>query len=345
MQLPVDSHYLYPLDRQNNSKGSFICFGGRCVDKDMVQLILGVTIFWVISIIILLKPPLPPPPLSLFKIDMYRPVYVNTNGELIELLKFHGLWEITPENEIPAVLVAQFPNDLNLLDVNIKKQAFLHTLLPIVMVAQSEVKQERQYLLAISRKIDDKKFDIRHLDDTSRSHKRLTRKEKFFLRNLSKKYRSTRLSELLVRVKPVPNSLVMAQAAIESSWGDSRFVNEGNNLFGVWTWGKYGMIPARREEGKSHKVASYDTILDSVRSYILILNRVSAYGRLRRLRQQTTDPLALAEGLLYYSERRDEYVSDVKKVILSNELQKYDYCVLVDEKENSEERTIPLAGL
>jgi len=345
MQLPVDSPYLYSLEPQNDSKGALINFGGRRVDKEMVQLVLGVAIFWLFSLVILLKPPLESPPFSLFKIDMYRPVHVASNGELIELLKYRGLWEISPETAIPAVLVAQYPDDLNLLDVNVKKQVFLHTLLPIVMVAQSEVKQERAFLLKITKKIGDRRFDIRNLDDISTLHHRLTRTEKFFLHNLSQKYRATRLSELLVRVKPVPNSLVMAQAAIESSWGDSRFVNEGNNLFGVWTWGKYGMIPARREEGKNHKVAAYDTILDSVRSYILILNRVSAYGRFRRLRQQTMDPFVLAEGLLYYSERRDEYVSDVKKVIEVNELQQYDHCVLEDEKEEYDDRAIPVAGL
>ena len=100
MQLPVGSPYLYSLEPQNDSKGALINFGGRRVDKEMVQLVLGVAIFWLFSLVILLKPPLESPPFSLFKIDMYRPVHVASNGELIELLKYRGLWEISPETAI-----------------------------------------------------------------------------------------------------------------------------------------------------------------------------------------------------------------------------------------------------
>ena len=34
----------------------------------------------------------------------------------------------------------------------------------------------------------------------------------------------------------VPKELIIAQAAIETGWGKSRFANEGNNLFGIRTW-------------------------------------------------------------------------------------------------------------
>ena len=30
--------------------------------------------------------------------------------------------------------------------------------------------------------------------------------------------------------------MVLAQSAIESGWGSSRFAKEGNALFGEWTW-------------------------------------------------------------------------------------------------------------
>ena len=34
----------------------------------------------------------------------------------------------------------------------------------------------------------------------------------------------------------MPKELIIAQAAIETGWGKSRFANEGNNLFGIRTW-------------------------------------------------------------------------------------------------------------
>ena len=36
--------------------------------------------------------------------------------------------------------------------------------------------------------------------------------------------------------KQVPNELIVAQAVVETGWGDSRFANEANNLFGIRTF-------------------------------------------------------------------------------------------------------------
>ena len=348
MDLSVKQPEYSSLDQENDPMTSHtIRFGNRPVDLDMVQLVVGVAVFWVFSLILFIVKPVSIPTLDLSETfsDLYRPVYVDSSGELVELLKSHDIWDDPPPSEIPPVLVARLPKDLNLLDVNTKKRAFLHTLLPVVMLAQDEVRQEREYLVTVVDKIGEQRFDIRLLEDNPDRCSLLTKTDLVFLRNLSKKYRTTKSDELLARINVVPISLVLAQAAIESSWGDSRFVNEGNNLFGIWTWGKYGIIPARREEGKNHKVASYESILDSVRAYILILNRVSAYKQFRKIRLETMDSLSLANGLLYYSERRQAYVNDVKKVIQVNELQKYDHCVLASSQGAIETQAITVAGL
>lgn len=333
-----------PTHRTDGTMNSPITFGKRQIDRDMVHLVVGATIFWLFSIIILLKPPGFPPPQNALQFDLYRAVHVDSSGELIELLKSRGLWQEAPGTEIPPVLVASYPSDLNLLDAETKKKAFLHTLLPITMIVQEEIYQERGFLLAVHEKIDGRRLDISDLKNKSSWPEGFTRTEVIFLRSLAKKYRTTMLKELLLRVNVVPVSLVMAQAAIESSWGDSRFVSEGNNLFGIWTWGKNGIIPARREKGKTHKVASYDSILDSVRAYHLTLNRVQAYRRLRKIRQRTMDSVALAEGLLYYSERRHKYIADVKAVIEMYDLQRYDHCVLADSRQANAMKRTSLAG-
>ena len=43
-------------------------------------------------------------------------------------------------------------------------------------------------------------------------------------------------AELRLRIAPIPPSLALAQAAVESGWGLSRFAKEGNALFGQWAW-------------------------------------------------------------------------------------------------------------
>ena len=44
------------------------------------------------------------------------------------------------------------------------------------------------------------------------------------------------IDKLLLRVEIIPNSIVLAQAAIESGWGSSRFAQEYNALFGEYTY-------------------------------------------------------------------------------------------------------------
>ena len=38
------------------------------------------------------------------------------------------------------------------------------------------------------------------------------------------------------KINSIPISLILAQSIIESGWGASRFAQEGNALFGQWTW-------------------------------------------------------------------------------------------------------------
>jgi Bax protein len=226
-------------------------------------------------------------------------------------------------NDLHNLTIQRFPSNLDYLDVNNKKQTFFQLLLPSIVVALKEVQNERQRLLELVQKISFQPTMTLSLKNATWQSS-LSSDEILFLVTLSKKYRSHEAADLIRKVNIFPVSLILAQGAIESSWGTSRFAVEGNNIFGVWTWGEKGIIPYEREEGKTHKVAVYDSILDSVRDYILTLNRHYAYEDLRMYRMQTKDSLVLAEGLKAYSQRREEYVTDVKRVIESNNLQYYD---------------------
>lgn len=246
-----------------------------------------------------------------------------TTNEFILHLKRQGLWDLSGKKKITPFVVQRFPASLRSLDVTSKKRAFLHGLLPAAKIALREVELERQRLLGI---VGDsfRTADLLISPEMGGWQEGLSDGDNAFLLEIAEKYRSRRVETLLKRVDGLPVSLVLAQAAIESSWGTSRFTLEGNNIFGVWTWGEKGMIPTRREEGKTHKVAAYATVLDSIRAYLLTLNRHEAHQALRNIRQMTRDPLVLAEGLMNYSERRDEYVDEVRMVIDYNRLQRYD---------------------
>ncbi len=131
------------------------------------------------------------------------------------------------------------------------------------------------------------------------------------------------------RVDQIPESLVLAQAAIESAWGTSRFARRGNNLFGQWCFTEgCGLVPKARASEASHEVRTFDTAQGSIRSYMHNLNSHRAYNKVRSQRtaqRQRNEPLSgcyLSEGLESYSEKGIKYVDMVKSMIRINKLEK-----------------------
>lgn len=128
--------------------------------------------------------------------------------------------------------------------------------------------------------------------------------------------------KLARRVDIIPVSLALVQAAVESSWGRSRYAVKANNLFGQWCFEEgCGVIPGDRAPDASHEVKRFKTVNAAVRSYIHNLNTHPKYKTLRQIRQnlrihrKKITGEALADGLLYYSERREDYVDEVKTMI------------------------------
>ncbi len=272
--------------------------------------------------------------------NMKEPVFVSgesgATANLIVQLKHYGLWDLPASEEVPRFFIKNYPADLNTVkDVSIRKRVFLHSLLPHALFVRQETLHGRDKLQSILSKID---CAVETLDFVSGLEYEsqcswtdfLEEEEVNFIQILGKEYRTTSAEILLERVDAVPTSIILAQGALESSWGSSRFTREGNSIFGMWTWKTAGIVPSRREEGKTHKVKAYENVLEAVRAYHLTLNRVESYEEFRQLRQNTDNPLILAEGLRFYSERGQDYVEDIKNVILSNNLQKYDNFSLTD---------------
>ena len=71
---------------------------------------------------------------------------------------------------------------------------------------------------------------------------------------------------MLNKINSIPISLILAQAIIESGWGASRFAQEGNALFGQWTYDGEGIKPAGSDVGETHKVMKFKVLKASVRA-------------------------------------------------------------------------------
>ena len=97
-------------------------------------------------------------------------------------------------------------------------------------------------------------------------------------------YKTDDLQTLKRRLLTHPNSIVLAQAAVESGWGKSRFFKEGNNVFGVWSYDPdEPRIPASisREEYRAY-LRKYSHIAESVMDYFKTIARAPAYAGFRR---------------------------------------------------------------
>ena len=131
--------------------------------------------------------------------------------------------------------------------------------------------------------------------------------------------------KLLERVDAVALEVALAQSANESAWGQSRFAQQGNNFFGQWCYKKgCGIVPAKRDKGTKHEVAAFKSVNDSVRSYIKNINTGRVYAPLRSVRRddraagKKPDANAQAGGLIKYSQRREEYVKEIRAMIRVN---------------------------
>ncbi len=207
------------------------------------------------------------------------------------------------------------------ISISEKKANFFAHLQPMIEQANSEVLAQRKVLFSIQSELpqltDQQNDAFAELIHTYRVDKSLPPEQQATL--------------LISKVNTIPAALILAQAANESAWGTSRFAREGNNYFGQWCFSKgCGIVPNSRNSGADHEVASFDSPLGSVKSYIRNLNSHPTYQGLRDLRDQalkegnTPNGELLAQGLIGYSERGEEYVKEIQSMIRYNKLSRFD---------------------
>ena len=200
-----------------------------------------------------------------------------------------------------------------------RKEAFFSYLAPIVSDINQEVAKRRDALLALEQQLEAGK----PLDQDARD----------WLARMAERYRvdadgpEKRIAALKARIDIIPVSLALAQGALESAWGTSRFARQGNNIFGKWCFTRgCGIVPKRRRADATHEVARYDDVADAVRDYIHHLNSHPVYEPLRerraRARREGRSPSGtdLAAGLEKYSAKGKGYVTLVRQMINGNDL-------------------------
>lgn len=214
---------------------------------------------------------------------------------------------------VPAIWVTRLPPDLaQIKDTDLRKSIFIRAILPLALITNQTLKAQRRALRQMKKRASS-----------------LTKDEKKWLAKLAARHKlkTSDPGTLLRRVARLPVALMLAQAAVESGWGTSRFAREGNALFGQWTWEPgAGIKPKDRKQGMTHAIKKYDRLIDSFWDYAGNLNTHNAYREFRAARNQrltTGQPLTalpLIPTLESYSERGTAYLDLLEGIIKQNGL-------------------------
>ena len=248
--------------------------------------------------------------------------YISESSEMIEIFNKYqfSVDNLLNNQSANLVIFSSLPTDfMDIQPIIERKRLFINTLIPIIYSENLQILSDRKKILDWWRESDGENFSRDFWPQ--------------WLFELSEKYGSSdsNLGNLLMRVDIIPISLALAQSAIESGWGTSRYSREGNAVFGQYTFDESkGLKPKDRNENDEFFIKKFPNLSESVRSYLKNINTHLAYSDFReerkklRMSGENLSGYKLVNFLKDYSERRESYIKDVKEIISSNNFQKYD---------------------
>ena len=204
------------------------------------------------------------------------------------------------------------------------KKKFVRTVLPLIINENQKILSVRNNLLLLKNKLSSNyslnKSELQILKKLSKNHK-----IKF-----NNSHKLDVINNLLKKVDIIPNSIVLAQAAIESGWGSSRFAQDFNALFGEYTYDNdKGVVPLERENGEDHLIKAFNSYNSSVESYFNNINSHYAYEHFRELRKvmrernNFSNVTLLVDKLDTYAED-ENYIQTIRSVIKNNNFEIFD---------------------
>ena len=227
----------------------------------------------------------------------------------------YNLEDVRKNKLVKPISLTSLPLEIKKIENTKKrKNLFIQIILPLVIKENQKIRLDRKKLFSILNKSKN------------------TKKEKNWLNSKFKQYGVVNkdLSTLKIRMDEVPISMTIAQAAKETGWGTSRFAQEGNALFGQWTWSGEGIKPSDADDNSTHKVMKFKVLQASVRAYQRNLNTHPSYSAFRSVRAEMRDEkkfldsMILSEYLDKYAETGKEYVKILQQIIKQNNLTDFD---------------------
>lgn len=260
----------------------------------------------------------------------------NQVGQLHDIIGYDLDAVRNGASEVPRLYLSSFPTGwVDVPTIDERKGLFFRTFLPLMLRVNEAITADRAILVDLRDRLASGEIpsagEMDWLIDLARLYRVLPPEEEA---GAAVALTLDDLDTLVARVDIIPPSLAMAQAVEESGWGRSRFAQEGNAMFGQYTWSEEGILPMGRNDG--HRIRSFDSLLQSVASYALNLNSHPAYGEFRaeraRMRESggPVDGRELVSTLTSYSQRPSAYMRNLRTTIDANALLDFDTAVLAE---------------
>jgi Bax protein len=239
----------------------------------------------------------------------------------------YNLNDVRRNKLVKPVALTLLPNELKKIeDTKKRKEFFIQIILPLIIEENNIIKKDRRTLFNIINKSNNTTLELGWIEKKYKQYG----------------VKSKDLSTLKIRIDEIPVSLAIAQAAKETGWGTSRFAQDGNALFGQWTWSGKGLKPKEAKEGAEHKVMKFNILQASVRAYQRNLNTHRTYKDFRKARaelrdsKKPLDSIKLSRFLNKYAETGNQYVEVLQKIIIQNKLQDFDDAKLLPSSSDLE---------
>ena len=224
---------------------------------------------------------------------------INTQKleEIFSFYQYHGEKDylMIPEYNYPPIFCNYFPDDFTKITDEKKRNAlFIKILAPLTLKLNNQILSERNEIKSIAQDFKNQKTlspkQISILEEKAKKYDVFTR--------LQGTYRQQyQIDELLIKVHVVAPSILIIAAALETNWGTSRIVKEGNSLYKTLVWHTdEGLKPIGETEDDTYRIKTYPNIYASMEEFALKLNSSISFDNFRGFRHQVIERKTLLLG-------------------------------------------------
>lgn len=247
-----------------------------------------------------------------FSGTLFADAFLSTYEEIKSAYDLAGdNWD---NEKIPRIFVTKIPEEIKKLEGVERRRFFIKLLLPLVLLENEKIAAEHDMIVPVAAKKDWSEEDIKLIAEIAEKYN-ITEKNQNL--SVSTEEEKEKIRYFLDhKIRPVPPAIAIGQAALESGWGTSRFVFEGNNLFGHVSPDPTKGIKPKNWSGNQRHIRIFDSIQESISAYMLNLNRNRAYNKFRWFRRTHPDNLSkMAEGFDKYAIIKEAYVGRLQSVM------------------------------